>query len=147
MIGPRTYLANPVCSTVNSYGPTASPGNPNLPSASVTSERSRFVSSLRTVTVAPETIPPWTSSTVPEIVPVVAWPNAWYALTRQTTHTRNAAKSQNLRVAGLLKGRSSRSTSELRKLATVHSYPWAPSRVALNFNRTRQPSPPQLLLK
>src|SRR5713101_6956199 len=105
MIGPRTYLANPVCSTVNSYGPIASPGNLNLPSDSVTSEPVRFVSRLRTVTVAPATIPPWTSRTVPEIVPVVAWPNAWFALTRQTAHTRNAEKSQNLRVSGLLMGR------------------------------------------
>src|SRR5258705_486670 len=51
---------------------------------------------------------------------MVAWPNAWCALTRQTTHTRNAEKSQNLWVSGLLVGRSSRSEGELRKLAASY---------------------------
>ncbi len=60
-MGPRTYLANPVCSTVSSYGPTGSPGNLNLPSSPVVSERLILVSRLRTFTVAPGTIPPWTS--------------------------------------------------------------------------------------
>ena len=64
-----TLEVGTVSETLTSYGPARTLVRLKLPSASVTVSRVRLVSLLTIVTVAPGTLAPWASVTVPTMLP------------------------------------------------------------------------------
>src|SRR5262249_49094364 len=87
-----TSVANPASFKVTRYRPGGSCNATNLPLRSVTSVRTRLVSTFRTSTSTAGRTPPLESTTVPSMTPVVIWdcaaPDDVIAIHRTTAGNR-----------------------------------------------------------